>query len=909
MSDTTLITKAWRAFEQNNYAVALQLFRQAEQKYGNLFSANINSCLHQLALSTPVLLPCADPLFTNMSVLSDLRPAQRKVIAGIASMPGRVDTLAKVLAKVIPQVDEVHLYLNNFEEVPVFAMHEKVTVYRSQQYGDLRDNGKFFGLQHCDNDSYYFTLDDDLHYPHGYFAALISKIEFYHCKAAVGLHGVIYAKAPRSFFDRLTFNFERELRTDIPVSVVGTGTVGFYTGAIKPTMSVFTETGMADLIFAAYLKANGNAAICTARPAQWLTEYPRTNKSDTIYQQTRADTSRYDRFLTSQIPWGVTSIKSTQPEVSSIAQSFIDWLFQVEQLSSIDIVKSEAVASFRSLFAVCGYPNLSDHYYLAIASSVLTDLLTKVSLTQSDVKAFVDQCQKTYLVESDIVVDEIFIPLIVEELKRYQLGSSSKELALKMTLIHLLQNLANQKQQLNVALHNLLALGDSRLIMGHLDVLLPVTTQKQLIQLVKMLILDGESVPEVLLNILRTMPQDSSALMFINCFLLLSQRNVHADAAIVAFTMSHFPDDVKLGYLKELLSFYADSGMRPTCENYAVIAQNPDLKPAIKRLFAQLLLTTEAATDKIIADSFKTLIATNDLPFEAVLWHAEFNYQQSGDVSFVVNAINQSFISCGLQPVTHSNVGDSNFLRALQADVQKQAESYGQCSVVIAAYEAEATLQYAYDSICQQSYKDLQIIVVDDCSEHPVTDYLILNPAVSTQIIRNSHNLGPYGCRNVALEVATGKYFMVHDGDDWAHPEKIEQQIHSLQDDAVVCSFSRHIRVSQHGHLKLENHGHFVGHGPMTSMFRMRVFSELGPFDEVPTRGDMEFKSRIKHYYGEQAIYEDQRLMLISLDWHSNSKKKTATVAKKVHLAGYKNNYTSWQRLVPFWRKPEKQDD
>ena len=71
-----------------------------------------------------------------------------KVIAGMASIPERTGSLKKVVDSIINQVDELHIYLNNYEEIPHFLNRDKVTAYLSNyEKGDLGDIGKFYNVE------------------------------------------------------------------------------------------------------------------------------------------------------------------------------------------------------------------------------------------------------------------------------------------------------------------------------------------------------------------------------------------------------------------------------------------------------------------------------------------------------------------------------------------------------------------------------------------------------------------------------------------------------------------------------------------------------------------------------------------------------------------------------------------
>ena len=56
----------------------------------------------------------------------------------MATMPPRLPALEESIPRILPQCDELHIYLSDFEQVPEFLIHEKITLYRSQDhYGDL----------------------------------------------------------------------------------------------------------------------------------------------------------------------------------------------------------------------------------------------------------------------------------------------------------------------------------------------------------------------------------------------------------------------------------------------------------------------------------------------------------------------------------------------------------------------------------------------------------------------------------------------------------------------------------------------------------------------------------------------------------------------------------------------------
>jgi FkbM family methyltransferase len=189
----------------------------------------------------------------------------------LASFPPRKEQLKETVLSIINQVDAIYVYLNEYLEVPDFLDHPHVhTTLGVNSKGDLRDNGKFYFFDQIPK-GYCFTIDDDINYPRDYFEALIRKIEFYDRKAVIGVHGTIFAKPIEAYFkDRKLYHFRDELRRDVVVNQLGTGTVGFHTDLWRPSLTWFKKTGMADLFVAIEARRRDITLIAMERPSGWL---------------------------------------------------------------------------------------------------------------------------------------------------------------------------------------------------------------------------------------------------------------------------------------------------------------------------------------------------------------------------------------------------------------------------------------------------------------------------------------------------------------------------------------------------------------------------------------------------------------------------------------------------------------
>ncbi len=98
-------------------------------------------------------------------------------------------------------------------------------------------------------------------------------------------------------------------------------------------------------------------------------------------------------------------------------------------------------------------------------------------------------------------------------------------------------------------------------------------------------------------------------------------------------------------------------------------------------------------------------------------------------------------------------------------------------TVIMPMYNAEKTVLYSVNSVLNQSWQDVEMLVVDDCS--PDNDYQLCldqyrnDPRV--RVIRMEKNGGPAAARNHAIDIAQGDYVTFLDSDDGMLPGALEQ--------------------------------------------------------------------------------------------------------------------------------------
>ena len=100
-------------------------------------------------------------------------------------------------------------------------------------------------------------------------------------------------------------------------------------------------------------------------------------------------------------------------------------------------------------------------------------------------------------------------------------------------------------------------------------------------------------------------------------------------------------------------------------------------------------------------------------------------------------------------------------------------------SVIIPAYNVAMYIEEAVNSIFNQTYRNLEIIVIDDGSSDGTHDILLKLAKVDNRLIvkRNSENMKIVGTLNKGIKLSRGKYIARMDGDDYKYPDAIEAQV------------------------------------------------------------------------------------------------------------------------------------
>jgi len=125
-------------------------------------------------------------------------------------------------------------------------------------------------------------------------------------------------------------------------------------------------------------------------------------------------------------------------------------------------------------------------------------------------------------------------------------------------------------------------------------------------------------------------------------------------------------------------------------------------------------------------------------------------------------------------------------------------------SVITPNYNSADFISEAIQSVIAQSFKDWEMIVVDDCSTDNSVEIIndIVRNHPKIRFIQLTDNVGAAKSRNIALNEASGRFIAFLDSDDVWHPDKLTKQVGFMLENNVGISFTSYEPIDQFGKRK-----------------------------------------------------------------------------------------------------------
>ncbi len=113
-------------------------------------------------------------------------------------------------------------------------------------------------------------------------------------------------------------------------------------------------------------------------------------------------------------------------------------------------------------------------------------------------------------------------------------------------------------------------------------------------------------------------------------------------------------------------------------------------------------------------------------------------------------------------------------------------------SVIVPVYNAARYIEKTIDMVCRQTYKDWELILVDDASRDnsvEVIENYIKKQGKRIRLIKKNINQGAAEARNTGIDSCSGRFIAFLDADDVWMPEKLEEQVAFMERTGAAFCF------------------------------------------------------------------------------------------------------------------------
>ncbi|XKF16903.1 glycosyltransferase family 2 protein [Halomonas sp. BLK-85] len=224
-------------------------------------------------------------------------------------------------------------------------------------------------------------------------------------------------------------------------------------------------------------------------------------------------------------------------------------------------------------------------------------------------------------------------------------------------------------------------------------------------------------------------------------------------------------------------------------------------------------------------------------------------------------------------------------------------------------YSAGEQVRVAIESLLAQTYENIEIIAVDDCSPDDTFEVLKALEKQDSRVraVQPPHNGGAYAARNYGLTYATGDLITTHDSDDWSHPQKIASQVAYLESHSDIKGCAAHWIRAQENLTFTQNwrpNNCLIHRSQSSFMFRREVLETIGEWDHVRIGGDTEYIWRMQAQFGKKSFAKihPETPLDFALDEESSLTRTKATHVRTVYF-GLRHIY---REICAWWHANQK---
>lgn len=235
-------------------------------------------------------------------------------------------------------------------------------------------------------------------------------------------------------------------------------------------------------------------------------------------------------------------------------------------------------------------------------------------------------------------------------------------------------------------------------------------------------------------------------------------------------------------------------------------------------------------------------------------------------------------------------------------------------SVIIPTYNRAHLISRAIQSVLDQTYRDLEIIVVDDGSADNTEEVIKSFKNEKIRYLQHNKNKGASAARNTGIRASRGEYIAFQDSDDEWFPDKLEKQIKAFNNSSpeVGVVYSGFYRVEGDKKIYVPNDDRFTYkegniHGELLKgnfvgtpavLIKKECFERVKYFDEyIPALEDWELWIEIsKHYHFK---YIDEPLLnSYSTPNSVNLNQKNLLKAREIILKNHLNDFSKSKKIL-----------
>lgn len=240
--------------------------------------------------------------------------------------------------------------------------------------------------------------------------------------------------------------------------------------------------------------------------------------------------------------------------------------------------------------------------------------------------------------------------------------------------------------------------------------------------------------------------------------------------------------------------------------------------------------------------------------------------------------------------VNNVNINNINIQNILNNSINQNYDK-SLVSIIIPVYNTEDTIVDSISSILNQSYKNIEIIVINDASTDNSLQRIISINDSRIKIFNNIENYGTYVSLNIGLKYSSGNYILIHGSDDYLTNDCISIFITNLKNSKINMAYSKWARG-----FKLQKcpEGCF--------MFKRQLIKSIGFFDYTRFSGDTEYINRYKLKYNNKLLFIDDTLNIASIRRTSLTHHNSTAYKSQLRLQ-YKLNYMMYHNNIKKTKK------